>query len=46
MDLFHEFCDVFAWSYVDLCGFDPNIVQHVIPIKENSNPVRQKQRLN
>jgi hypothetical protein len=26
MDLFHEFCDVFAWSYEDLCGFDPNLI--------------------
>jgi hypothetical protein len=45
MDLFHEFRDVFAWSYADLCGFDPSIVQHVIPIKEDSKPVRQRQRL-
>jgi hypothetical protein len=40
----HEFCDVFAWSYVDLHGFDPYIVQHVIPINDNTKPVRQRQR--
>jgi len=34
MDLFCEFRDVFAWSYEDLCGFDPSVIQHVIPIKE------------
>jgi hypothetical protein len=45
MDLFHEFCDVFAWSYADLSGFNPNIVQHAIPIKEDTKPVRQRQRL-
>jgi hypothetical protein len=25
MDLFREICDVFAWSYDDLCGFDLGI---------------------
>jgi hypothetical protein len=44
MDLFDEFCDVFAWYYVDLRGFDPSIIQHVIPIKEYSKHVRQRQR--
>jgi hypothetical protein len=44
MDLFHEFCDVFAWSYADLCGFYLGIVQHAIPIKENTKLVRQRQR--
>jgi hypothetical protein len=42
MDLFHEFRDVFSWSYEDLHGFDPRIIQHVIPIKEESKHVRQK----
>jgi hypothetical protein len=44
MDLFHEFCDVFAWSYNDLHGFDPSVIQHAIPIKEDARPVRQRQR--
>jgi hypothetical protein len=44
MDLFHEFKDVFAWSYEDLHGFDPNIIQHAIPIKEGVKPVRQRKR--
>jgi hypothetical protein len=24
--IFLEFKDVFAWSYEDLCGFDPSII--------------------
>jgi hypothetical protein len=44
MDMFHEFKDVFAWYYEDLRGFDPNIIQHAIPIKEEEKMVRQRQR--
>jgi hypothetical protein len=40
----HEFKDVFAWSYEDLCGFDPNVIQHAIPIKEEEKLVRKRQR--
>jgi hypothetical protein len=42
--LFGEFQDVFAWYYEDICGFDPALLQHVIPIKEGIKPVRKKQR--
>ena len=42
--LLGEFQDVCAWSYEDLRGFDPTLIQHVIPIKEGIQPVRQKQR--
>jgi hypothetical protein len=28
-DLLREFQDVFAWSYEDLRGFDPSLIQHV-----------------
>jgi hypothetical protein len=42
--LLGEFQDVFAWSYEDLCGFDPALIQHAIPIKEGIKPVRKKQR--
>jgi hypothetical protein len=42
--LLGEFQDVFAWSYEDLRGFDPSLIQHVIPIKESIKPVRKKQR--
>jgi hypothetical protein len=44
MDLFCEFKDVFSWSYEDLHGFDPSIIQHAIPIKEEAKPIRKKQR--
>jgi hypothetical protein len=42
--LLGEFQDVFSWSYEDLHGFDPTIIQHAIPIKEGVKPVRQKHR--
>jgi hypothetical protein len=44
MELFHEFKDVFTWSYEDIHGFDPNVIQHAFPIKEESKLVRQRQR--
>jgi hypothetical protein len=39
-----EFQDVFAWSYEDICGFDPSLIHHSIPIKEGIKPVRKRQR--
>jgi hypothetical protein len=42
--LLGEFQDVFPWSYEDVCGFDPSIIQHAIPIKEGIKIVRKKQR--
>jgi hypothetical protein len=42
--LLGEFKDVFAWSYEDLRGFYPALIQHAIPIKEGIKPVRKKQR--
>jgi hypothetical protein len=41
--LLGEFQDVFAWSYEDLHGFDPGLIQHAIPIKEGIKLVRKKQ---
>jgi hypothetical protein len=29
-DLFKELCDVFAWSYKEILGIDPRIVEHEI----------------
>jgi hypothetical protein len=43
-ELLREFQDVFSWSYKDLHGFDPALIQHAIPIKEGIKPVRLKQR--
>jgi hypothetical protein len=42
MDLFKEFCDVFAWSYEELPGIDPKIVEHEITTYLDAKPVRQK----
>jgi hypothetical protein len=42
--LFKEFKDVFSWTYEDLKTFDPNIIQHVIPMKPQTLPFQQKLR--
>jgi len=42
MELFHEFRDVFTRSYEDIRGFDPNVIQHAILIKEEEKLVKQK----
>jgi hypothetical protein len=42
--LLSEFQDVFSWSYEDVHGFDPSLIQHAIPIKEGIKPIRQKHR--
>ena len=40
--LFKEFCDVFSWSYDEIPGIDPSIVEHEIKIYENENPFQQR----
>ena len=40
--LFKEFKDVFAWTYDDLKNFNPQVMQHIIPIKQESKPFQQK----
>jgi hypothetical protein len=42
--LLGKFQNVFDWSYGNLHGFDPALIQHAIPIKEGIKPVRKKQR--
>jgi ribonuclease HI len=42
--LIGRFQDVFSWHYEYLRGFDPSLIQHVIPIKEGMKPTRKKQR--
>jgi hypothetical protein len=42
--LFKEFKDVFAWTYDDLKTFEPNIIQHTIPMKPQTQPFQQKLR--
>ena len=43
-DLFKEFHDVFAWSYEEMPGIDPKIVEHEIITYPDAKPVRQKLR--
>jgi hypothetical protein len=43
-DLFKEFRDVFAWSYEEMPGIDPKIVEHEIITYPDAKPVRQKLR--
>jgi hypothetical protein len=43
-DLFKEFRDVFAWSYEEMPGIDPKIVEHEITMYPDAKPVRQKLR--
>jgi len=42
--LLREFKDVFAWSYQDMPGLDPDIVQHKLPLKPECSPIKQKLR--
>jgi hypothetical protein len=42
--LLKEFVDVFAWKYEDLRTYDTNIIEHKIPLKEETKPFRQKLR--
>jgi hypothetical protein len=42
--LFKEFKDVFSWMYNDLKTIDPNIIQHIIPMKPQTQPFQQMLR--
>jgi len=42
--LLGEFKDIFAWSYQDMPGLDPDIVQHKLPLKLECPPIKQKLR--
>ena len=37
-----EYKDVFAWSYKDLKGVDPQVCQHTIPLKADAKPKKQR----
>ena len=43
-ELFTEFQEVFAWSYVNMLGIDPEIAQHHIDTHAHMVPVKQKLR--
>ena len=42
--LFKEFRDIFAWSYEEMPGIDPSIVEHEIQTYLDARPVRQNLR--
>jgi hypothetical protein len=42
IDLFKEFPDVFAWSYEEMPGINPKIVEHEMTTYPNAKPVRHK----
>ena len=42
--LLKEFKDIFAWSYEDMPGLDPEIVQHRLPLKPECHPIKQRLR--
>jgi hypothetical protein len=39
--IFKEFCDIFAWSYEEMSGIDPDIVIHGIKTYPDAKPIRQ-----
>jgi hypothetical protein len=43
-ELLKEFADVFAWTYEDLRTYDTNIIEHMIPLKEEAKPFMQNLR--
>ncbi|XP_039688680.1 uncharacterized protein [Medicago truncatula] len=44
IELLREYDDIFAWSYKDMPGLDPNVVEHRLPLKPECPPVKQKLR--
>jgi hypothetical protein len=42
--LFQEYRDIFSWSYTEMPGLDPSIVEHRIDTWPDITPVLQKQR--
>ena len=40
IQLMKEFHDVFAWTYDDLKVYDPDVIQHTIPVQENAKPFK------
>ncbi|RVW74208.1 Ribonuclease HI [Vitis vinifera] len=44
IQLLGAYLDVFAWSYEDMPGLDPSIIQHRLPLLLHAKPVKQKLR--
>ena len=44
IQLFISYLDIFAWSYEDMSGLDPSIVQHRLPLLPHAKSIKQKLR--
>jgi len=44
VELLREYFDIFAWSYKNMPGLDPDVVEHRLPLKPECPPVKQKLR--
>jgi len=44
VELLREYSNIFAWSYKDMPGLDPDVVEHRLPLKPECPPVKQKLR--
>jgi len=42
--LLKEYQDIFAWTYADMPGLDPSIVEHCLPTNSNVRPKKKKLR--
>jgi hypothetical protein len=42
--LFQEYRDIFSWSYTEMPGLDPSIVEHHIDTWPDITPIHQKKR--
>ena len=40
--LLNDYMDVFAWSYQDMPGLNTDIMVHLLPLREECPPVKQK----
>ena len=43
-EIFKEFRDIFAWSYNEMPGIEPRIVEHEINTYPSANSIRQRLR--
>ncbi|XP_039682835.1 uncharacterized protein [Medicago truncatula] len=39
IELIREYVDIFAWSYKDMPGLDPDVVEHRLPLKPECPPI-------
>ena len=40
IQMFHDYVEIFAWSYEDMPGLDTDIVIHRLPLKEGCPPIK------